>query len=164
MVCSTSQTEVRRMRWQDLKEAAAELAALAEERFAVTDLVLLGTLRKDGWPRITPIEYAFYDGDLMIGGMWQSKKMLDLLRDPRCTLHSVTTDKDGKQGDIKVYGRAIPLAAEREPGYWDHIYETIGFRPDGPAHVLTIDVQSIAYVVFDGTGMAMKLWPERGDA
>lgn len=151
------------MRWQDLKEAAPELAALAEERFDVTDLVMLGTLRKDGWPRITPIEYAFYDGDLVIGGMWQSKKMLDLLRDPRCTLHSVTTDKSGRQGDIKVYGRAVPLATEREPGYWEHIYETIGFRPDGPAHVFTIDVQSIAYVVFDGHAMQVQLWPAPRD-
>ena len=100
--------------WTEFKAHAPELAGLAEERFAVADLVLLGTLRKDGSPRISPIEYSYFDGDFLMGSMWQSKKALDLLRDPRCVIHSATADKSGQQGDVKLHGRARPIEPERE--------------------------------------------------
>lgn len=146
--------------WLEFERDAPELARLAEERFASTELVLLGTLRKNGWPRITPVEYTFYDGELALGGMWQSKKCLDLLRDGRCVVHSATSDKDGTQGDVKLYGRATPLAPEREEPYWQHIFELMNWRPDGPAHVFTVDIESASYVRFDGDGtMHWLTWP-----
>ncbi len=145
--------------WQDFAAAAPELARLVQERFAATELVMLGTLRKNGWPRITPIEFTFWEGELTLGGMWQSKKCLDLLRDGRCAVHSTTSDKSGEQGDAKLYGRATPLAPEREERYWQHIFERLNWRPPGPAHVFTIDIESAAYIVFEGSKMKMLRWP-----
>ena len=63
------------MKWTEFESAAPELAGLATERFAATDLIMLGTLRKDGWPRISPSEYTIFEGDLMLGGMWQSSRI-----------------------------------------------------------------------------------------
>lgn len=145
--------------WEDFAAAAPELAGLVRARFDATDLVMLGTLRKNGWPRITPIEFTFWEGELTLGGMWQSKKCLDLLRDSRCAVHSTTSDKSGEQGDAKLYGRATPLAPEREEPYWQHIFERLNWRPAGPAHVFTIDIESAAYVVFGGGEMRMLRWP-----
>ena len=79
------------MIWEDFKQSAPILAALGEERFQRTGLVLIATLRKDGWPRISPVEPLIADGHLYLGMMWQSRKALDLLRDPRCTVHSVVS-------------------------------------------------------------------------
>lgn len=146
--------------WNEFQHDAPELAPLLRERFDSTQLVMLGTLRKNGWPRVTPIEYTFWEGELVLGGMWQSKKLLDLLRDPRCAIHSTTSDKSGQQGDAKLYGRAIPLAAEREEGYWQHIEAETGWRPPGPAHVFTIDIDSGAFVRFSAEGMMEWItWP-----
>ena len=146
--------------WHEFAVQAPELAQLADERFASTGLVLLGTLRKNGWPRVTPVEYTFYEGELTLGGMWRSKKCLDLLRDSRCVVHSTTSDKDGKQGDVKLYGRATPLAPDREEHYWQHIFELMNWRPDGPAHVFTVNIESGSYVKFDGDGtMHWLTWP-----
>lgn len=146
--------------WSVLQQQCPDLAKLAEERFGSTELVMLGTLRKDGFPRITPIEFAYWEGEFVIGGIWQSKKMLDLLRDPRCVVHSTTTNKNGQEGDVKLYGRAAPLAEDREPAYWQYIKETMGFEPGGPAHVFTIDFESASYVRFEeGVGMHMLRWP-----
>ena len=50
---------------------------------------MLGTLRADGSPRISPCEVDLVDGRLCFGMMWQSHKALDLLRDPRLAVHSV---------------------------------------------------------------------------
>ena len=146
--------------WERFEAESPDLARLAKERFSAFDLVMLGTIKKDGWPRITPIEYTFFDGELTLGGMWQSRKMLDLLRDPRCAIHSVTSDKGGKEGDVKLYGRCLPLAADRVEPYWQHIFELLNWRPDGPSHVFVFEVESAGYVQFDGAGgMRMKTWP-----
>ena len=77
--------------WTRFEAESPDLARLAKERFAAFDLVMLGTLRKNGWPRITPIEYTFFDGELVLGGMWQSKKLLDLLR---CLLYTSPSPRD----------------------------------------------------------------------
>ena len=77
----------------------------ARSEFERSGLVLLGTLRKNGWPRISPVEAYITDGHLYLGMMWQSRKALDLLRDPRCTVHSVVSKPDGSEGEFKVYGR-----------------------------------------------------------
>ena len=59
---------------------------MADERIQATGILLLGTIRADGRPRISPCEPYVVDGELLLGMMWQSKKALDLLRDRRLTL------------------------------------------------------------------------------
>lgn len=146
--------------WKHFESESPDLARLAKERFAASDLVTLGTLRKNGWPRITPIEYTFFDDELVLGGMWQSKKLLDLLRDPRCAIHSVTANKDGQEGDVKLYGRCLPMSEDRIEPYWQHIFALQNWRPSGPAHVFVFEIESAGYVRFDGAGgMRMKTWP-----
>jgi hypothetical protein len=94
------------MRWSDFAKACPELAGLGEERFRTHEVMLLGTLRKNGWPRITPVELDFVGGELLVGMIWQSPKARDLLRDPRFVAHSVVTNRSGAEGDFKLYGRA----------------------------------------------------------
>ncbi len=148
------------MNWTQFQQQAPELAGLVFERFKATDLVMLGTLRPNGWPRISPIEWTIYEADLVLGGMWQSKKFLDLERDPRCAIHSTTQNKDGQEGDAKLYGRVVPYPEERVEGYWQHIFAETGWRADGPAHIYTIDIVEASYVAFDAAGtMRWLTWP-----
>ena len=108
------------MDWQAFSISAPQLAALGEERFDRTGLVLLATLRKTGWPRISPLEFLVFEGQLYLGMMWQSRKALDLLRDPRCSLHSTVSDRQGSEGEFKLYGQPsrsttrIPAPATRK--------------------------------------------------
>jgi hypothetical protein len=145
--------------WDEFSRQAPELGRLALERFHSTELVLLGTTRADGWPRITPVEFTIFDGDFVIGMMWQSKKALDLLRDGRCVIHSTTSDKDGKQGDAKLYATARPLEEDRVEPYWQHIFAKLDWRPDGPAHAFVFDIRSAAFVRFTGEEMQWMTWP-----
>ena len=151
------------MRWSELEKAAPDLAMLTRERFDATELVMMGTLRKNGWPRISPIEYTFWDSDLLFGGIWQSKKFLDIQRDNRVTVHSTAANKNGQEGDAKLYGRLSPLAEERIEPYWQHIFEQINWRPKGPSHVFTLGIDSASYVRFTEEGMMEWLkWPGEG--
>lgn len=104
------------MNWDEFAKAAPELAVLGLERFEKTGVCLIGTLRKDGSPRISPIEPFIVRGELMLGMMWQSRKALDVVRDPRIVVHSAVSNRDGAEGDFKLYGRVrdVPDPALRE--------------------------------------------------
>ena len=73
---------------------------------------IIATVRADGSPRISGIEAAFEDGELVFGSMPSARKGADLRRDPRFALHSATIDPvEGSEaqwpGEAKISGRAI---------------------------------------------------------
>ena len=152
------------MKWSELTAASPQLAAIGRERIDHVGLILLGTLRRDGYPRISPVEPVFVGGELELGMIWQSKKALDLLRDPRCTVHSVVADRNGAEGEFKAWGRAQDVRdpAERER-YCVALHEKIGWRPKEPFHVFRLDVESAAYRVFKEGGKVYALvWKAGG--
>jgi len=151
------------LKWQEFAIAAPELAAAGRKRFERTGLALVGTLRKDGWPRISPVEPHIVDGDLLLGMMWRSRKALDLLRDPRLVVHSPTSHRAGVEGDFKLYGRAVDVAnpATRRR-YGDAVEAKIHWRPKEPYHLFSVDIASAAFVVFGEERLGVRWSPSRG--
>src|SRR5688572_26094102 len=92
--------------WTDASAAAPELATAVHDRFAATGLGYLATLRADGSPRISGIEPFWWEGDVWLGMMWESRKAFDLRRDPRFSLQSANVDKNVADGDARISGRA----------------------------------------------------------
>src|SRR2546430_11696409 len=111
-----------RMIWNDLEAAAPEIAQLGKECFERARVALLGTLRRDGSPRISPVEPYLVHGQLLFGAMSWSLKPRDLLRDPRCALHSAIANPDSGEGELKLYGRAgeadDPIRESCQEGGW----------------------------------------------
>jgi Pyridoxamine 5'-phosphate oxidase len=151
--------------WVEFTEQAPELAALGEARFRATGLAIVGTLRSDGRPRITPVEPRFVDGDLQLGMMWRSRKALDLIRDPRCAVHSTTSDKDGTEGDFKLYGTAEQVSdPARRERHCQVTEEETGWRPDDEEfHVFSIDIEEAAYARFGEGDPTIYSWRPGGD-
>jgi hypothetical protein len=151
--------------WAEFERTAPELAALGEARFRAAGLAIVGTLRANGWPRITPVEPRFVDGELQLGMMWRSRKALDLLRDPRCAVHSSTTDKDGTEGDFKVYGTAEHVSdAERRERHCRVTEQETGWRPaDDEFHVFSVDIEEVAFTVFGSSDPTIYSWRPGGD-
>jgi hypothetical protein len=152
------------MHWDEFARACPEIAEHATERFRRQELCMLGTLRADGSPRISPCELDFVAGHLILGMMWQSRKALDLLRDPRCVLHTCTTDRMGIEGDAKIYGRAIDV---RDPAlrqtYRDTVKERIDWAPDEPNfHAFAVDVESAGFITFAEPKTVIAWDPGRG--
>ncbi len=151
------------MNWQEFAATAPELAVIGEQCFVRTGLALVGTLRRDGWPRISPVEPYIVDGELMLGMMWRSRKALDLLRDPRVVVHSTTSNRQGTDGDFKLYGRAVNEAdPKRRQGYADALEAKIDWRPKEPYHLFSVDIVSAAFVVFGKERFGMRWTPNRG--
>jgi Pyridoxamine 5'-phosphate oxidase len=152
------------MRWNQFVKACPEIGSLAEGRFRRDQLVMLGTLRADGSPRISPCEIDFGSGQLFLGIMWRSKKALDLLRDPRLVIHSVTCNKEGTDGDVKLYGRADEVQdVQVRAAYREAIHSRINWAPEEPNyHVFTFDLQSASYMVFGPERRVVTWEPTEG--
>jgi len=152
------------MRWDAFEEACPEIGELARARFERDQLVMLGTIRLDGSPRVSPNECDFAAGRLFVSMMWRSRKALDLLHDPRIVVHSVTTNNDGTDGDVKIYGRAVD---ERDPelraAFRKAIRGRIDWAPDEPEyHCFSVDVRSAGLVRFGDRAEALTWDEERG--
>jgi hypothetical protein len=132
--------------WRDVELGAPELARLGMARLNSAHLALLGTLRRDGSPRISPIEPHIAEGQLLIGAMAWSAKASDLRRDPRYTLHSVVTGPDTGQGELKLYGPAAEasqdLRAAAADAWW------LASAPE-KARVFTLHIGQAVFIDWD---------------
>jgi Pyridoxamine 5'-phosphate oxidase len=143
--------------WRDLELGAPEIARLGMDRINTARVALLGTLRADSSPRISPVEPYVVDGHLLVGAMARSGKAADLLRDPRCVLHSAVTGPDSGEGELKLYGSAVEvghdLRAATAKAWW------MAF-PSDKAIVFSLGVEQAFFVEWDtGHGfMTVHRW------
>ena len=151
------------MNWADFEAAAPELAAVGLAGFREQNLCLVGTLRADGWPRVSPCEIYLVDGDLLLGMMRDSKKAADLVRDARLTVMTPQCDREAKRGDFRIYGRGIPITdPERRRRFADVLYEAIQWRPLDPYPLHAVDIESASYISFGDQHRLLRWTRERG--
>jgi hypothetical protein len=145
--------------WAAFQRGAPDLAGVAEARMVEDGLVLVGTLRANGWPRISPVEPLIVGVELYLGMMWRSRKAVDLLADPRCTVHTSVRDKAGTHGDVKVYGRARDvLDPDERERYGVALEAAIGWRPDGDFHLFAVDITEVGYFAVVDGGHDVRTW------
>lgn len=152
------------MHWSEMEQKQPRLAELGQQRLIKPGVVLVGTIRRDGTPRLSPVEPLIMDGDLWLCMMWQSAKAADLLRDPRVLVHSVITNRDGSEGEFKIRGTA---RAEDDPAvqrrYADAAAATLGWEAQpGRFHLFAVDIADVAVIRYDedDTGdQYVALWP-----
>jgi len=153
------------MSWSELEAGAPELARLGRERLEATGVAMLGTIRADGSPRISPVEPFVVLGQLLFGAMARSAKARDLVRDARCTLHSIVTAPNAGQGELKLFGRAVEVRDPLLRGAADHAWWVS--YPEDDARVLSLAVERAVYVSWDLEGglMTVARWShERGSS
>ncbi len=134
--------------WRDFEAAEPEFAGRVRALFEAHRHKTLATLRADGAPRISGIEAAFEDGELVFGSMPNSRKGADLRRDPRFALHSATVDPvEGKEaewpGEAKIAGRAVAVGPTTEGSEGDRFHadiaEVVHTRLDEKLTMLVVD-------------------------
>ena len=147
--------------WHELETAAPPIAQLGRQRLELSRVALLGTLRKDGSPRISPVEPYLSQGHLLFGAMSWSLKTRDLLRDPRCVLHSAITTPDAGEAEFKLYGRAMEAPTEIRQGCSDGWWQA---QPPDAAVVfaLSIDHATLVEWKLQQGRMVVRRWSERG--
>jgi hypothetical protein len=152
------------MRWSEIERSQPRLAELGRHRLLGPGVVLVGTIRRDGTPRISPVEPFVMDGDLWLIMMWRSTKAIDLTRDPRILVHSVITSRDGGEGEYKVRGAVhaqTDVAAQRRLA--DSVEKRLGWRPEpGRFHLFAVDIDEIIFIRYDDASgdQFVACWPK----
>ncbi len=146
--------------WREFCAQAPDLATRAEAVFAATGVLLLGTIRRDGSPRISPLEAVIADGRLWMGMMPDSHKARDLDRDPRCTVHAAIIDRFGNPGEFKAHGVARPATTEADHRRYAAALEAkIGVDPGTSGYVLhTFALASAALFVTGESSRTVTRW------
>ena len=149
------------VRWDDFRRQAPRLAAVAHERLIAPGVLLVVTIRRDGTPRLSPVEPLVLDGELWLSMMWQSRKASDLLRDDRILVHSITTTREGNEGEVKVRGHAIPVD---DPGVRDryrHEVAILGWQPEEPNfHLFRVELTDVTLIRYGSAGdQYVARWP-----
>jgi hypothetical protein len=123
--------------------------------------VLVGTLTKEGSPRVNPCEAYVIDGHLLLNMMPWSLKALDLLRDPRIYVHTPVISKDGGEGEFKLAGRAPTLEdASLRKKLDDLFWEMIQWRPSPDSHYFEVLAERVAYHTYGQNEVALR-WSAR---
>lgn len=150
--------------WQEFAAVAPRIAEVFARRHAATgNLCMLGTLRPDGFPRISPMEPRLFEGQLWIGGMPGTAKFEDLLLDPRFCLHTATVDTEVKEGDAKVWGTVEDVQdAALHERFAEALFEETGFDLRGREfeHLFATHVTGASAVEVRAGHLDVTVWRE----
>jgi hypothetical protein len=148
--------------WDELEQAAPQIAEHGRALIEKFQFVLVGTLTKDGSPRITPVEAYIIDGHLLSNMIPRSLKARDLLRDPRVYVHAPVTAKENSP-EFKLAGRAQVLEDNQLRRKLDDLFwEMIQWRPAPDSHYFEFLAERAAYVTY-GDGQTSIRWQLRAD-
>jgi len=144
------------MNWEQFAAAAPKMAAVGRTQFEQSGVALIGTIRKDGAPRISCVEPCILGDVLYLGMMWQSRKALDLLRDPRLVLHNTICTSTGDEVEFSLFGRAFEIRdlevrrryrSERTSWQEPHF------------HLFSLDIESASLIEYGSGEQAVSVWP-----
>jgi hypothetical protein len=148
--------------WAEFEAAAPQIAREGRTLLERYEFVLVGTLTRDGSPRVTPVEAYVIDGHLLVNMIPRSLKALDLLRDPRIYVHAPVTAKSDNP-EFKLAGRALVLEdAELRRKLDDLFWQAIEWRPAPDSHYFEIRAERAAFVTYDGNGQTAIRWRSGG--
>ncbi|MBT2445252.1 pyridoxamine 5'-phosphate oxidase family protein [Streptomyces sp. ISL-36] len=140
--------------WSTFAAAEPDLAATVRERFGRYTHHTLATVRKDGSPRLTGLEVNFRFDELWLAMMPNSRKALDLRRDPRFSLLANPgggTEMDG--GDVRISGRAVEVT---DAETFERFAEEVGAPP--PFHLFQVAPTEIVRTSVEDDELVVRTW------
>lgn len=149
--------------YAELEAAAAEIAGPLRARLEATGFCLLATLRRDGSPRISPMDVSFLDGGLYVGSMPGAVKARDLQRDPRCALIAPVVDKAGTAGEGKAFLHAVEITdREQAVALVTRSLEGVDVDLDDfdQSHMFELRVTGAAWQTLEGEAWVTVSWRE----
>ncbi|MFJ2113082.1 pyridoxamine 5'-phosphate oxidase family protein [Streptomyces sp. NPDC087850] len=140
--------------WADFVSAEPRFAGAVRRRFEKYPHHVLATVRKDGSPRVTGLEVTFLFGELWLGMMSNSWKARDLLRDPRCAVHTNPgAGNEMADGDARIGGRAVE---EADAAVIARFVAEVA--PPVPFHLFRVELGEVVQTCVEGDDLVVRAW------
>ncbi|WP_028477467.1 pyridoxamine 5'-phosphate oxidase family protein [Nocardia sp. CNY236] len=154
--------------WSRFTDEAPHITEIFLRRYRATgNLCLLGTLRADGSPRISPVEPRVFEEFLVIPGMPGTTKFRDLARDSRFCLHTATVDTHVSDGDAKLFGAVLDLPdRDVHARFAQQLFDESGFDLRGEEfdHFYVADLTGASTVELVDGHLDITIWtPGEGE-
>ncbi|MER6116491.1 pyridoxamine 5'-phosphate oxidase family protein [Streptomyces sp. A0642] len=132
--------------WAGFRSAEPDFADTVRRRFEQYRHHVLATLRKDGSPRVTGLEVDFRLDEPFLGMMPNSRKALDLRRDPRFAVQANPgPDAEMADGDVRISGRAVEVD---DPGVLARFIAEV--KPPEPFHLFRVELTEVVRTGLEG--------------
>lgn len=142
--------------WAGFHAEQPGFAATVRKRFAGHTHHVLGTVRADGSPRLSGLEADIRDDELWLGMMPNSRKALDLRRDPRFSMHANPGSGSGMDGgDVRISGRAVEVT---DPAV---LARYAAGAPEGLPevfHLFRAEPAEVVRTFIDGSDLVVEVW------
>ena len=151
----------------DVENVEPDLADRVHAILSSTTNAVLGTIRRDGSPRLSGADPYFYDGQLRIWSMPRARKGQDLRRDPRVAVHSIPWDsrrlRDGAanvgEADAKVSGTATLVSdAGARSAFRVWLRSERGVEQPEDWDLFTIDIDALTVISVDNGQLVVERW------
>jgi nitroimidazol reductase NimA-like FMN-containing flavoprotein (pyridoxamine 5'-phosphate oxidase superfamily) len=151
----------------DVENVEPDLANRVRAILSSTTNAVLGTIRRDGSPRLSGADPYFHDGQLRIWSMPRARKGQDLRRDPRVAVHSIPWDsrklRDGAadvgEADAKVSGTAELVSdAGAQSAFRAWLTSERGVEPPQDWDLFTIDIDALTVISVDNGQLVIDGW------
>jgi Pyridoxamine 5'-phosphate oxidase len=139
-------------RWAEFEDAEPELAAVGRDCVERHGFMLLGTVRRDGTARISPVGVRIVEGELTMSILARSTKERDVRRDPRILLHSPMLHGGDPNSELKLRGRVVEIREERlraKAALWDPPPELVA---------VAVDIESAAFLEWSKGEVNVTRW------
>lgn len=151
--------------YDELSIAAPTIAGFLRQRIATTGLSFVATTRRDGWPRVSPMEVSIHGGRLYVGSMPNAVKARDMQRDARCCVITSLADKDDLAGEAKVFCRAREVVEATEwasvRALWKETNE-LDIGDPGGSHIFELDIVGASWQRVEGDTWRTTSWVAGG--
>jgi hypothetical protein len=146
------------MSWKFLEDQQPELAAFGVERLN-GKVAYLGTIRKDGSPRVHPMTPIIGEGHLFVFMEPTSPKGHDLQRDGRYAIHCSVSDTSGTSGEFIVAGQAHLI---NDPEARALAVRLASYTPADRYILFEFDIESAASTIYPGDQPIRQKWKRDG--
>ena len=145
--------------WSEFEAAAPALAAMGRRllyRDGPFAGAFLGTVRKDGGPRLHPIFPVLADGQLWALIVNMSYKYRDLQRDPRYALHTFAGTDGGDE--FYIMGTANEVVDPKARARIRPVLEAAGGYLHDFEALFALDIERALHTTWENWGTA-ETWP-----
>ena len=142
------------MSWKEFEQGNPKLAQFGKRRFG-SGVAYLGTVSKNGFPRVHPVSPIINGGEMYVFMYPTSPKGKDLLERKKYALHCQVEDKDGGHGEFYVRGEGKLVENEE---IWEKLRSGKVKEMKEKYILFSLSIDFAFSMIYDGDTIVKNSW------